>query len=88
MRMAGIRIGLGRLHDLVLVLRRSVDRVKSKRLGPGVADIVTRAGRDNHGEVALHRVFAAVDIDGTLSFLDTEELVAVGMDFLADLFPG
>jgi len=83
---AAIGFGLGRLDHLVAMLRRSVDRVEAERLGPRVANVVASACGNDHGEIVHHWIFATVDVDRALPFFDPEELVAVLVDFLPNLF--
>jgi hypothetical protein len=81
---ARFRFSLGRLNDPVLVLGRSVDRVETQRLTAGIADIVASTRRYDHRDIVLDLILAAVDVDRAFAFVNAEELVAVGMQFLAD----
>src|SRR6478609_5322801 len=86
--MARFGVGLGRLDDAVLMLGRAVERVQLEGRGAGVANIMTGAGRYDRGAAVLDRIAVVVDVDRAAAFLEAEELVAVLMDFGADLLAG
>jgi hypothetical protein len=70
------------------MLRRSVDRVELERSAAGVADIMPRAGWDDHRDLRLDAVLDTVDVDRALPFLETEELISILVYLRADLFAG
>jgi len=72
----------------VEMLRRAIQGVEPKRLGPRADHIVPGALRDDDPVVRLHGVTNAVDPDFALARLDAEELVAVVVDLFADLLTG
>src|SRR5678815_5256484 len=67
------------------MLRRAVNRVEAQRPIAHIADIVTRPGWNDHREIRLDLILNAVDVDSSAAFLETEELVAMGMNLGSDL---
>ena len=76
-----IRRGLRRLHQLIAVMRRSVDGVELERVMPGADQVVVRAGGDDDAVACPDLVGHPVDHDQALAVLDAKELIRLGMDF-------
>src|SRR5688500_16191349 len=83
--MPSFRFGLGRLDHSVLMLGRAVQGVKLQWSIAGIADIVASTGRDDHAAAVLHVVAIVIDVHLAAARLKAEELVAVLMNFRANL---
>jgi len=70
------------------MLGRTVNGVKPQRLRARVDDIVAGTLGNDDTVIGLHIVAFAIDPDFTASLFDPEKLVAVVVDFLADLVAG
>jgi hypothetical protein len=49
---------------------------------------VTSAGRHDHCKFRTNVIFHTVDVDRTLPSLEPKELIAIGVNLLADLLAG
>jgi hypothetical protein len=79
-------VGLGRMHGSVAMFRRGINSIEAQGLVTGVDDVMARASRHENSVVALDLGPLTIDPDLVLAFFNAEELIAISVDFLADLF--
>jgi hypothetical protein len=80
-------IGAGGVDSAVHVLGRSVDGVKLERFRASADDVMARALWYDDPVIGLDSVARPIDPDLSFTGFDAEELIAVVMDFVADLVP-
>src|SRR5215471_17407610 len=79
------RLRLCRMHGSVAVLRRGIKSIESQRLAARVDDVVASARGHEDGIAVLDFRRLAIDPNFAVPLLQAEELIAVGVYFLADL---
>src|SRR5512139_895882 len=78
-------VGLGRMHGSIPMFGRAVERVEAQRLFACVDDVVAGARWHEDCIITFDLRTLAVDQDFALALFDAKELVAIFVDFLANV---
>jgi hypothetical protein len=81
-------LSLCRMHGSVAVLRRGIESIESQWLAACVDDVVASARGHKDSIAILDFRRLAIDPNFAVSLFQAEELIAVGVHFLADLLTG